>query len=166
MARVPKLWLVKSTMNKKIKKMTSALSALGVFVLLGGCAHASANAGGDWQWTPPARLAAGNSGSSGAVIASPLQVDAQYYVYADGQAPESNRRDESLNIVTNDKYAGFLGYAEQPRTSIDDYRSYYISTSPNQYIYPSNRRYRRDYRRPYSGYRPARRPGHYGSRRY
>lgn len=159
-------------MCKQMKKMTIGLCLLVASVALGGCVEHRNSAAGEWRWTPPARLQAGNSGSSGSVIASPVQADAQYFEYAQGQAPEFDRRDSSLNIASYDSTAGFLGFPEQQRTSIDDYRSYYISTSPNRYIYPSKRKYhygsghghnRRPVHRPVHRpiYRPSHRPAHY-----
>lgn len=151
------MWLTTSTMSKQMKKMTLVMGLFTLLVLLSGCGQGSSSAGGDWHWTPPARLQAGNSGSSGAVIASPVQADAQYFVYAQGQAPEFDRRDESLNIASYDSTAGYLGFPEQQRTSIDDYRSYYISTSPDRIIYPSERRGHGNYHRPRSNQRPTHR---------
>ena len=153
------MWSTTCTMGIHTKNMTLVMSFFALLVLLGGCGQGSSSAGGDWHWTPPARLQAGNSGSTGAVIASPVQADAQYFVYAQGQAPEFDRRDDSLNIASYDPTAGYLGFPEQQRSSIDDYRSYYISTSPNRIVYPSdrlnNRRNNKHYHRPYQNRRPT-----------
>ena len=125
-------------MNKRAARglfMVGVLGA-GLGIALGGCASGEYASAGEWDWTPPPRLEAGNNGSSSAVVVSPGQ-DAQYYSYAYGQSPEYDRRDRSLNIRSNDPYAGWMEFQQTQRPSLEHQRSYYISNSPYQYRYPS-----------------------------
>jgi len=135
-AGVPELWSSRS-MNGQPKSMIGILATGLLLVLVSGCGTGRYGAAGDWQWTPPARLAAGNAGSSGAVIVSPVQADAQYFAYAPRSAPEYDRRDGSLNIRTNDPTAGWMGWPEHQRPSLDHYRTFYASPNANRYNYPS-----------------------------
>lgn len=122
------------------KNMISIVAALGLAVVLGsvlgGCGQGRYGAAGSYQWSPPPRLAAGNGGSSSAVIVTPGRANGQFFGYAQGYAPEYDRRDASLNITENDPYAGWLGYPERERTSLEDQRSFYTSRSAERYTYP------------------------------
>lgn len=134
-------------MNKRAARglLTIGVLGAGLSLALGGCASGNYASAGDWDWTPAPRLQAGNNGSSAAVVVSPGQ-DAQYYSYAYGQSPEFDRRDGSLNIRTNDPYAGWMEFQQVQRPSLENQRSYYISNSPYQYRYPSaSGSYQRNY---------------------
>jgi len=128
-----------------------------------GCAQSQKTSAGAWQWSPPARLAAGNSGSSGTVIASPVQNDAQYFAYAPGQSPEFDRRDGQMSIRSTDPTSGWMGWPEEQRPTLDYYRSFRTGRNADQYVYPNSgpnprpvyRRSRSSYRRPNA--RPYRR---------
>lgn len=142
-------------MNTQPKNMIG-LAVLGAAALaLGGCAQTQYTSSGPWQWTAPVALdvSAGgfdnqpttNSGSSSAVIVSPghQQVNAgQFYAY-NSDAPEYDRRDESLSIRTNDPYAGWMGYPEEVRPSLNNRRTYQSGRNAEQYVYPSVEQHRR-----------------------
>ena len=127
--------------------------------ILSGCAQSRYSSTGPWDWTPPPRLQAGNAGSSSAVIVSPGRADAQFFAYANNESPEYDRRDDSLNIRSNDPYAGWLEYPEVERPTLSYQRSFRTSRDPNRYTYPTTSS---DYGRNRSG---ARHRGH-GRRRY
>lgn len=124
-----------SVMRQTTKNMSCFLGASALALLLGGCASGNYSAVGEWDWNPPARLAAGNNGASEAVVVSPGQ-DAQYYSYGYGQAPEFDRRDAALNIRTNDPYAGWMEFQQVPRPSLYYQGTYYSSRSPDRYNFP------------------------------
>ena len=155
------------TQLKKTNRRTLACTLgtgllVGLSVGLGGCASTMRNSSaGAWNWTPPPRLEAGHAGSSGAVIASPVQADAQYYAYAPGQEPEFDRRDGSLNIQTYDSTAGFLGYPERQRPTLERSRTYYVGRTAERYTYPVIKEEYTSYRRTVKPSRPT-----YRGRRY
>lgn len=146
--------------SKKLTVLTPLCSmALALVLGIGGCASTRNSSAGSWDWAPPPRLDAGHAGSSGAVIVSPVQADTQYFAYAQGEAPEFYRRDESLNIRSNDPTAGFLGFPEQERPSLENYRTFYSGRTAERYAYPIVREEYHSYRRTTrNSYRPTRKP--------
>ncbi len=136
------------------KKSNSVLAVLALgaalSALVGGCAGSRYSAAGPWAWTPPPMLAvgdaSGNSGSSSAVVVPPGRANAQVFAYNYDQMPEYDRRDSTLSVRTNDPYAGWLGYPEAERPSLDHQRSFYTNRSPDRYTYPTRGSDRRGYR--------------------
>lgn len=123
-------------MFDKLKIMIGFFAAGAIAVSLGGCSQGRYSSAGPWQWSPTATLQAGNAGSSSAIIVPPGRADAQFFVYANGQTPEFDRRDDSLNIRSNEPYLGSMGWPEQQRPTLDRQRTFHTSRTAERYVYP------------------------------
>ena len=124
---------------KRQSKIMIGILATGLFGALStGCGTGAYGAAGQWQWTPTARLAAGNAGSSSAVIVAPGKSNAGFlaYGYGNQNAPEYARRDDALSIARVDPSAG-LGYPQRERASLNHQRSFYTNRNARNYTYPT-----------------------------
>lgn len=142
-------------MQKQQKNLIGILATGVCISLVTGCGQGSYGAAGGWEWTPSASLSMndapagskqgynqtqsrpiGNAGSSNSVMMSPGAANSQAYAYAEGIEPEFDRRDDAMNIRST-KAPLSMGWAENPRPSLDNMRVFYTSSNPNRYVYPS-----------------------------
>jgi hypothetical protein len=154
-----------NVMSTQPKRMIGLILGGALMLALSGCSENRAWSQGDW--TPAYTLDLSNNQSNPALNRSRSSRErlstnsgrssAGFLAHSDPHnqyGHEYDRRDGSMSIADNDPTAGYLGFPEQQRASLEHQRTFRTGKNADRFVFPTTNSYsgRRSYRR-YRSYR-------------